>query len=304
VMPVRMQVGRVAVIVAVAGAVLSGCGDQPGTAVVVGGQAVPVDQVQGQLDTALAKHDRVAQWTAQGGTSADLARSFVTREVLHDLLARRAAQEGITVTDADVDAQLAQSGGADAVADQSWYDVAGLRTLVRDNLLAAQLAQRHVGGLAVTLDMVAATSQGDAEAKARTLAAGGPAAEALFDDPRTAVRGTAVHAASVPDDAASVYFGAPVGSVVAFQPSPQQSTWIVFRVVDRRTDAPADPAAMNSISQSQLAAIGVRLLQPTADELGVRVNPRYGVWDPIQMRVVAEDAQSGLIIPPAPSPAS
>ena len=301
-----MQVGRFVAAVAVAGAVISGCGgpEQAGTAVIVGGSVVSLDHVQSRLDAAFAKTDRVAQVTAQGGTTADIARTVVTRAVLHDLLTQRAAQEGIVVTDAEVDAFLAQNGGLDAAVATSWYDADGVRSLVRDTLMATQLAQRHVAGLEVTVDQVAAASRADAESKARTLAAGGPAADALFGDPRTSVRGGPVHAASVPDEAGTIYFGAPVGAVVAFQPSPQQSTWIAFRVVDKRTDAPSDPAAVSGISQDQLYDIGIRMLQPTADALGVVVNPRYGVWDPIQMRVVGEDQQAGLIIPPAPSTAS
>jgi hypothetical protein len=87
--------------------------------------------------------------------------------------------------------------------------------------------------------------------------------------------------------------------VVAFQPNPQQSTWIVFKVTQRRTDARSDPATVSSISQSQLINIGDRLLQPDAEALGVRVNPRYGVWDPIQLRVVADGQQAGMILQPA-----
>jgi hypothetical protein len=90
----------------------------------------------------------------------------------------------------------------------------------------------------------------------------------------------------------------PAGTVVVFQPDPQQATWIVARVLDRRTDAPSDPAAVTSISRSQLLAIGRRLLQPTADRVGIRVNPRYGVWDPVEMRIVAEDQQVGSVLPP------
>jgi hypothetical protein len=298
---VRMQVGRVIAAVAVVGAVVSGCGgpDQAGSAVIVGSDAVPLERVQSQLDVALAKTDQIAQLTAQGGTPADLARSIVTREVLHDLLARRAAAEGIVVTDQQVDAQLADNGGAEAIVDGSLYDMTTLRERVRDDLVAAQLAQRSVAGLSVTVDLVAATSRDEADAKARALAEGGPAADALFGDPRTSARATTVQAASAPSDAGTVLFGVPVGGVVAFQPNPQQSTWIVFRVTDRRTDAPSDPAAVSSISQSELITIGERLLQPTAEELGIRVNPRYGLWDPIQLRVVAQDQQAGTVLPPA-----
>jgi hypothetical protein len=86
---------------------------------------------------------------------------------------------------------------------------------------------------------------------------------------------------------------------VAFQPDQRQSTWIVFKVTDRRTDAPFDQAAVSAISSTQLVTIGERLLQPDADRLGVRVNPRYGVWDPIQLRVVAADKSAGSILFPA-----
>jgi hypothetical protein len=267
----------------------------------VGEHAVPLERIQTQLDAALAKEDQIAQLTAQGGTTADLARSIVTRAVMHDLLVRRAADEGIAVTDAQIDAQIAENGGADALLDGSLYDLPMLRERVRDDLIAAELARREVPGLAVTADLVAATSRTDADAAAAALQAGGAEADALFGDPRTSARGTTFDAASSPDNASTVLFGVPVGTVVSFQPDPQQSTWIVARVVDRRTDAPADPTVLTSISQSQFIAIGERLLQPTAEEVGIRVNPRYGVWDPIQLRIVAEDQQVGSVLPPVAS---
>jgi SurA N-terminal domain len=300
---VRMQVGRVAAAVAVVGAVISGCGgpSQASTAVFVGDSAVPIERVQTQLDTALAKKDLMAQITAQGGTTAGLARSFVTRAVLHDLLARRAADEGIVVTDAQVDAQIAQNGGADALLDGSLYDLPMLRQRVRDDLIATQLAQREVGGLVVTADLVAATDRDAADSVAATLQAGGAQADALFGDPGTSVRGQTFDAASSPQEASTVLFGVPVGTVVAFQPSPDQATWIVARVTDRRTDAPANPEAVSAISETQLVAIGQRLLQPTAEQVGIRVNPRYGVWDPIQMQIVGENQQVGSILPPVAS---
>jgi hypothetical protein len=301
-----MQVGRVAAAVAVLGAVIGGCGgpDQAGSAVIIGADAVPLTRVQSQLDVALSKTDQIARITAQGGTTADLSRSIVTREVLHELLQRRAAAEGIVVTDAQIDAEVAGNGGVDAIVDGSLYDHSTLRQRVRDDLIAAQLARRSVAGLAVTVDLVAATSRADADAKAQTLLHGGPAADALFADPRTAERGTTVQAASNPAEAGSVLFGVPVGAVVAFQPNPQQSTWIVFKVTDRRTDAPSDPAAVSNMSQAQLTTIGERLLQQDAEELGVRVNPRYGVWDAIQLRVVADGQQTGMVLPPAAAPAA
>ena len=132
------------------------------------------------------------------------------------------------------------------------------------------------------------------------LAAGGPAADALFADPTTSQRDQTYRADTDPGAASTVLFGVDAGTTVLFRPSPQQSSWIVARVTDRRTDAPppADDAAAGQLGESDLVAIGERLLQPLAQQVGVRVNPRYGVWDPIQMRVVAEDEVAGVILPP------
>jgi hypothetical protein len=71
----------------------------------------------------------------------------------------------------------------------------------------------------------------------------------------------------------------------------------VLRVTDRKVDPNADPNAAASLGDSDLAAIGQRLLQPLAEEVGVRVNPRFGVWDPVSMRVVAANQEGGAILP-------
>jgi hypothetical protein len=297
---VRKQVGRVVVAALAAGAVATGCAgpSQVGSAVIIGDRSVSLESVQSQLATALGKPDQVAQLKQQGGSEADVARGIVTQQVLHDLLGRQAAAQGIAVTDQQVDQELATNGGADQVLDSSLYDLATLRDRVRDNLIAAELARKVVGGLSVKVDLVAATSEADADAKAATLAAGGPAADALFADANTSARGQDIQAVNYPDDAGTVLFGTPVGQVVVFQPSAQQAGWIVFRVVDRRTDVASPPDAVNNLSQQQLVSIGERQLQPVADQVGVTVNPRYGVWDPIQLRVVGADQKTGEILSP------
>ena len=56
------------------------------------------------------------------------------------------------------------------------------------------------------------------------------------------------------------------------------------------------PAVADRLDPASLELIGLRLLQPLAEELGVQVNPRYGVWDPLAMRVVPEDEATGMIL--------
>jgi hypothetical protein len=298
---VYRQVGRVLAVVATVGAVVSGCGSGPsqvGSAVIVGQTAVPLEQVQGQLDAALSKPGIADRLAASGVGPPDIARDVVTRTVLHDLLARTAAAEQIAVSEADVDAALEQSGGADAALAQTRYDLPGLRERVRDQIIAARHAQRVVPGLTVTADVIGASSREDALDKARILAAGGPQVDALFaQNEGTSVRGMAYKGADSPEAASTVLFGLPPGATAYFQPN-AQSGWIVLRVDDRREEPNADPSAVAALGQSDLATIGERLLQPLAGQVGVRVNPRFGVWDPISMRVVPENQVQGAILPP------
>ena len=295
------QVGRALAVVATVGVVVSGCGTGPsqvGSAVIVGTTAVPLEQVQSRLDVALGKTDVVAQLASSGVGAPDIARDVVTGAVMHDLLARTAATEGITVSEADVDAALQESGGADAALSQSLYDLSAIRERVRDRLIAVKHAQRIVPGLTITADLVAANSRDDAAAKARVLATGGPEADALFaSNPETSRRNMSYQAVRSPEAASTVLFGLPVGRTAYFQPSPQQGGWIVLRVTDRQEDANADPSAAASLGDSDLAAIGDRLLQPLSEEVGVRVNPRFGVWDPVSMRVIAANQEGGAILP-------
>jgi hypothetical protein len=294
---VQTKVGRAIAAVVVVGAVVSGCAGpiQAGSAAIVGDTTVPLDQVQSQLNTLLP---RVPADQRQQDTGASLARDIVTNELLHNLLTRAAVQQGITVSDADVDTFITQQGGAQALLQNSVLDLEGLRLQAHDFLVATELGRRAAPGLAVTIDLIGSANRADAEAKARVLAAGGAAADALFADPSTAKRGVETNALTDTQNAGSVVFGTPVGAVVAYQPDPQQATWNVFRVTQRRTDAtPADPSAASALSLQQLYVIGQRTLQPEADALAVRVNPRYGVWDEVALRVVPADQTSGLVIP-------
>jgi hypothetical protein len=88
----------------------------------------------------------------------------------------------------------------------------------------------------------------------------------------------------------------------------------VVRVRDRETTAPpagggAVPAEL--VDATTMFGFGLRAIQPLAVELGVRVNPRYGVWDPTQVRVAPTVADAGTVeplqvalpvAPPGPAP--
>lgn len=292
--------------VAVFGVLVSGCGGPPqaGSAVIVGDDAVPLGQVQSALTAMLAK---VPADQRQAGQDIAFARSIVTNDVLHSLLGRLGSTAGIAVSDTDIDTFLEQQGGAAALEQSTGLDADELRKESHDLLVAIALGRRVAPGLVVTADVVGATSREDAEAKARVLAAGGAASAALFANAGTAMRNQQFAALTFPLQSGSaaggtrsVVLGTDVGDTVAYQPDPQQAAWSVFRVTQRRTDAvPQDPTALSKLGEAELLQIGQRTVQPLAESLGVRVNPRYGVWDPISLAVVQPDQTAGVILPAA-----
>ncbi|MFR9806121.1 SurA N-terminal domain-containing protein [Pseudonocardia sp. RS010] len=292
------RIGRVIVGVCAVAAVAAGCGSGPsqvGSALIVEDRSVALAEVQNRIDTALAHKAELSAQSAGEIADEDVARYVVSTQVTHELVTAAAVREGITVGEDRVDAALADPSALQL--DRALFEGAALRERARDRLLAIALAEKYVDGLAVTADLVAATSQVDAEEKARALAAGGERAREVLADPRTAQAGQTYRAATDPDTATTVLFGTPAGQTVAFQPAPGQGVWLVLHVTDRVTDAPAEgPPAAATIDQDTLAAIGERLTQPDAGN--VQVNPRYGVWDPVRMRVVAEGQQAGTVYGP------
>lgn len=307
----RRRVGRVVAAVAVVGAMVSGCGSGPsqiGSAAIVGSDVIPLSTVQDQIALALSpeKAQAVAgrnQGAGGGYDAPQVAREIVTSAILGDLLDRRTAEEGIAISDADLDAALATAGSPDELAQASLYTPEVQREKIRDDLAAAALGARYVDRLGVTLEFVALPTEEEATGAARAVAAGGPGADAVFADAPPEQRAQQVRAVDNPALATSFAFGTPAGSVIVLRPAQDGAPWTVIRILERTTDlTPEGPSALDRFGRSDLQLIGYRLLQPASEELGVQVNPRFGVWDPIQLAVVDADQTAGTIVraPTAP----
>lgn len=285
----RTQVGRVVAAVAVVGAMLSGCGGGPsqvGSAVIVGDTAIPLGAVQDDIVTALGPDK--APVAAQLGLTDQQAvsRYVVSDAVRHALLADRAAAEGLTVTEADVDAALAAGGPA------ALFDGERARQSARDGLLAGALGAREVDRLTVTLDLAVVPPPEDARAVGRALVAG---------DAGVPTQQLEIPAAQALGQFPLFPFGTPVGSVVVLEPSEEGAQTEVVRITGRGQGAAAAPVA-GQVPPELLASFGYQLLQSDAGD--VQVNPRYGVFDPLQMSVVDPDDVVGTVLAPAePLPA-
>lgn len=292
----RSQVGRVVAAVAVVGAVVSGCGvGQSGSAVILGAESIPLGVVQDDIAAALAP-DKASVAAEAGLTDPQaIARYVVSSAVRHDLLARRAVEEGIVVTDEQVDAALGGEAGAGSL-----FSGDRARQETRDQLIAGELGARYVDRLGVALEVAVLPTEEEAMATARALAAGGAEAEAaLAALPQGSSQALEITAAEALGQFPLYPFGTAAGSVVVTKPPQEGLDYEVVRIVEQRIQPASGASAVDQIPVAQLAAFGYQLLQPAATELDVQVNPRYGVWDPLQMAVVAEDAFVGTVVPAA-----
>ncbi|EOD66093.1 SurA N-terminal domain-containing protein [Amycolatopsis vancoresmycina] len=126
----------------------------------------------------------------------------------------------------------------------------------------------------------------------------GQSAESI---PPFASVGEAVPAAQASALAAGPLFGSPVGSTVVFPFPNNQGAWFVG-VIRQRTDKPVATEQAPDLDAATKTAAGIRQAQPLFDELGVRINKRYGVWDVVAMTVVPnEDAAQGIVLSPGGS---
>lgn len=292
--------------VAVVGAVVSGCGgpSQVGSAAIVGSEVIALGTVQDQIAVALSpeKAQAVAGRSEGAGGSygpPQVAREVVTSAILGDLIDRRAAEEGITVSDADLDAAMAMSGTPEEIDQASLYTPEVQREKTRDDLAAATLGARYVDRLGVTLEFTGFATEQEALGAAQVVAAGGPGAEAVFADAPPEQRAQQIRAVENPALATSFAFGTRAGSVIVLRPGQDGAPWTIIRILELSTDLPVTgPSAVDQFGLADLQLIGYRMLQPAADELGVEVNPRYGVWDPIQLQVVDAELTAGTIVAP------
>ena len=151
----RTRTGRLLAGAAIVVALVSGCGSGPSrtdAAAVIGQDTITLADAQSRITSALSRPELVANLRTQGFAPPDVGRAVVSQMVLHDLLDRAAAEQGIVVRDDEVDAAIAAAGGEEVLA-QSTIDAGGVRERIRDQLVATRIAEREVDRLAVTADI-------------------------------------------------------------------------------------------------------------------------------------------------------
>lgn len=307
---------RIAALVGVlaVGLTLSACDTGPsqvGAAAIVGDQRVSLDDVQTRIDTVLDRPDLMDSLKQQGRGVPDASRYIVTGAVQHELLAEAARRDGLTVNDAQIDNQIKQDGGPAESAKHWLTDQAGLRDIIRDDLMLRELARRSFGALEVGYDMVSVNTASQAKDLARRIAAdpgrtqelmqavpnGKPELGKITGGPAAA---SGDQSAVLQDAITAVQYYAPANSVLVINANqgPQGGGYQVVYVRSASAAPGAQPVDTSALEDSDVVTIGQYLLRPLAGELGVKISPRYGTWDPTVMQVVpaSEAAAAGELL--------
>ncbi|WP_231950406.1 SurA N-terminal domain-containing protein [Allokutzneria albata] len=305
----------VAALAATTGLLLTGCSTgagQPNAAAIIGDKVVSVAEVQHRLDAALAAQDP-KYLRQQAQNRLDLGgRGLLSMMIRLELLERLAQREGIRVEDAEVD--TAAAGVTEEAIQRGThpaYDRQSVREVLRSELLAGAIGKKYANRTAVVADIVVTGERAEAMAKAKQMAKGPEASERLVKDEK-AKGGQAssgerfTFSQASPKLAQSAVFATASDTVVVFPVADesgqmeQQTTptaqWVAAYVHKRDTNATSAPAQTNAATQAALnRVLGLSMASLYADEIGMRVSPRYGVWDPAGKQLVPNSQEQAAV---------
>lgn len=265
---------------------VSACGDEIGAAALVGKTAISTATVDataasiGDLDSTLV--------TELGELSARInnSRSVLTHDIWHELLVQAGLFSPLPQSAVDQlvagYAAYGSLGASLAATPENVGDRIGDATVLQNALSAAVTAGTPVIGPTVTLDVVLVPDLATAAAKRTEFLADPAAMDAELEPNATGFPLTFLEA---PDLAGIGLFSTPPGEILIV---PSQDGAVVLRVVSIQTGPLVlDPAALSQLTPSQANAIGALILAQQLLQPVVKVNPKYGVWDPALLQVVA-----------------
>jgi hypothetical protein len=307
---------------ALAGLLLAGCASGPGqagSAAIVNGTAISVDSIQAELNNYLAN-----QPPASGGqqvSPADEARDIVSYAVLDQIDNAAVAKYHLNVPAQAVSEYTTELGGIGGLEKSTGYTAGELQMILRDRVVQMAYATQYLGKFEVTFDLAAVTTQQAATALAQQLAADPANARSLLTAAASANQGQPVIGStltggsiigqqtqidqqvqqsngSTPAQTILPLFAAKTDNVLTFPLT--QGQWevlLVHKADTNATPSATDKDALSQITSDDLYESGTFLLSPLAQELSIKISPRYGVWDQIGMQVAPTSGELGNQIP-------
>lgn len=299
---------------------LSACGTGPNqvnSAAIVGDRVISVDQVQSIVDKVVK--EPAARSLAQQHKLDLVAREALGQLLVHDLLADAAREEGLSVDQDQLEELREQSPfdqklSADSdmpteqLVPELVYRARGFDAYASDQMLLDALAKKHLGRESVRFNGVIVQDVGEARELAEKIAT-------RPEDSASLIRATAKSQDEMVTDADTgandngVLLFAPKNSVFVL-PSGQGATggggFQVLHVLSTKTTSSASPEAdLSQVPPQQMAAIGRYSLRRYAIESGIKISPRYGVWNAAMLKIVPKseaDVSGFLVLPGAAKP--
>lgn len=310
---------------------------QVNSAVIIGDRVISVDSVQQRLDTALKNEpaaQQLARAHALDKVSQGIVSRLVLHELVTDAAKREGlsvADKDVAAYASAYQDAVKKSDDGIAKSVLAAFDVT---EVARDDMLTASLGRKYVDKLQLVLDGVvirrASFTTNDAYALAKKMAAhpdqigalanaaAGPAdptspaqdrpiAKATLNalDPyaQALESGQQPPQGSVDDTILGPFFSAPENAVTAVRiGTGDRSFWVIARFSKDPAGVPATTASVLGQLPPDLLiqlsmTLGQHLLGPRAAELGIRVSPRYGEWDPLSVKVTSADEKIGQFFP-------
>jgi hypothetical protein len=297
-------------------ATLSACGTGPSqvnSAVIFGGQAISVDEVQSLVDKVVK--EPAARGLAQQHKLDLVAREAVGQLVVHELLADVARREGVRVDQDQFEELRKQNPFAQKLSADSGMPseqlvpelvsrARGFDAYANDQLLLDALARKHLGRDSASYNLVSVQSEDEARNLAEKIAA-------KPDESAALMRAAAAKDGSEPQvnqdtgpTPDGVYLSAPDNSIFVL-PAGQGATggggYQIVHVLSTETAATLSPDVdLSQVDASQLPALGKFVLRPFVIDSGIEISPRYGVWNDATLTVVpkAEADVAGFVVLP------
>lgn len=296
-------------------ATLTACGTGPSqvnSAVILGDRVISVDEVQSLVDKVVEQP--AARGLAQQRKLDLVAREVVSQLVVHEVLTDVAREEGIKV-DADALATLraqnpfGQKLSADGdtpteqLVPELVYRARGLEAYANDTLLLDALAREHLGRDSAKYNVALVANEDDAIKLADEIVAQPSRSKDLMKAAAKSEEEMALGQDTGPTGN-GVYLSAPANSVFVM-PGNQGATggggYQVVHVLSTKTAATVSPDAdLSQITADQLPVYGRFALRPHIIDSSIKISPRYGVWNDLDLTVVAksEAEVSGFVVLP------
>ena len=308
--------------------VLTACSGSPvqaGAAATVGGERIDTRVLTSVVDRGLSDEQAAEQL---GADRPAFQRQVLSRLITGRLLRTAAAERDVEVTEGEVDARLAefstQLGGREqleAQAAQSGIAAPDLRPFIRDLTLNDKLADDLVGDQQVPAAALASLYQQNiaqfdqvvarhvllrTAAEAQQVLATvrrDPAQFATIAEQRSLDEGSKARGGELDPAGRGAYvtefenalFSAKEGDYGVVQ---TEFGFHVYNLLERRTTtlAQATPQLRRQALAEPRQQAMAELLRETAEEEKVKVNPRFGDWDPETVSVVEAGAEGPEVV--------